>query len=76
MKPHKPTRARPNPTSGFCCVRGCRETYEGKAKKNLHRCKRHKAELRGFQAQVKDKAMLRLITIAQKRNRPLSPEAP
>jgi hypothetical protein len=64
--PRKPGKRHPNPVNGICVVRGCGETYEGKAKKALHRCAHHRAELKGFQKLVKDKTLLAMIVTRQR----------
>ena len=51
MKGCKPNRAHPNPRDGIGIVRGCGERYECKAEKTMHRCARHRAELRGLRQQ-------------------------
>jgi hypothetical protein len=70
-RPRKPTKRKPNPRDGICVVRGCQELYEGKAKKALHRCKHHRAELLGFKAQFSDPLLVRLLIRAQRQNKPL-----
>ncbi len=52
-------------------MRGCGDRYEGKAKKALHRCAHHRAELRGLQTQFKGSPWLRLMARAQRKSKVL-----
>lgn len=71
MKGCKPNRAHPNPRDGIGIVRGCGERYECKAEKTMHRCARHRAELRGLRQQFKGSPLLPLLVRAQKKNKSL-----
>src|SRR5260370_41382825 len=70
-KARRPGKGHPNPQDGICVVRGCGDRYEGKAKKALHRCAHHRAELRGLQTQFKGSPWLRLMARAQRKSKAL-----
>src|SRR5260370_7618394 len=71
-KARRPGKGHPTPQDGICVVRGCGDRYEGKAKKALHRCAHHRAELRGLQTQFKGSPWLRLMARAQRKSKTLT----